>query len=207
MVELIRRENANIKTEDVTSIGKANAGFANVVGSAIERVGSRVEKSYEKADKEYQAEVQQNLKEAQTRLVNEQKAFDAADKLVAADMAGRLENDLLRWNLDQRQRNPNYIGTAEHEKRMRDEYSRLSGIYGQGLGEAGKTEFQRKTQSTVNDFIGNDVKWAYQQKIKAGEEAAKNMAKTMNKTAGMYGANGDIDGFKEAHKESRDKLK
>lgn len=211
MVDIIRRKNVDLVSPDVSSGMKATANMVEKigtgVGSAMENYGKRLEKEQAKADKEYQAEVQQNLKEAQTRLVNEKKAFDAADKLVAADMAGRLENDLLRWNLDQRQRNPNYIGTAEHEKRMRDEYSRLSGVYGQGLGEVGQEEFQRKTQATVNNFIGNDVKWAYQQKIKAGEEAAKNMAKSMNKTAGMYGANGDVEGFKDAHKESRDKLK
>lgn len=211
MVDIIRRKNVNLQSPDVSSGAKATANAVRTIGSgigsAMQKYGARLEREQEKADKEYTAEVQQNLKEAQTRLVNEQKAFDASDKIVAADMAGRLENDLLRWNLEQRAKNPNYIGTAEHEKRMRDEYARLSNLYGQGLGEAGREEFTKKTQSTVNDFIGNDVKWAYQQKIKQGEESAKQIAETMNKTAGMYGANGDVDGFKESHKESRDKLK
>lgn len=211
MVDIIRRKNVNLQSPDVSSGAKATANMVEKIGtgigSAMEKYGKKAELRQAKADKEYQAEVQQNLKEAQTRLVNEQKAFDAADKMVATDMAGRLKNDLLRWNLAQRENNPNYIGTAEHEKRMRDEYARLSNLYGQSLGEAGKTEFQEKTQSAVNEFIGNDVKWAYQQKIKQGEESAKQIAETMNKTAGMYGANGDVDGFKEAHKESRDKLK
>ena len=211
MVDIIRRKNVNLESPDVSSGAKATANAVRTIGSgigsAMEKYGARLEREQEKADKEYTAEVQQNLKEAQTRLVSEQKAFDASDKIVAADMAGRLENDLLRWNLEQRAKNPNYIGTAEHEKRMRDEYARLSNLYGQGLGEAGREEFTKKTQSTVNDFIGNDVKWAYQQKIKQGEESAKQIAETMNKTAGMYGANGDVDGFKESHKESRDKLK
>lgn len=211
MVDIIRRKNVNLQSPDVSSGTKATANAVRTIGSgigsAMQKYGARLEREQEKADKEYTAEVQQNLKEAQTRLVSEQKAFDASDKIVAADMAGRLENDLLRWNLEQRAKNPSYIGTAEHEKRMRDEYARLSNMYGQGLGEAGREEFTKKTQSTVNDFIGNDVKWAYQQKIKQGEESAKQIAETMNKTAGMYGANGDVDGFKESHKESRDKLK
>lgn len=211
MVDIIRRKNVNLESPDVSSGAKATANAVRTIGSgigsAMQKYGARLEREQEKSDKEYTAEVQQNLKEAQTRLVNEQKAFDASDKIVAADMAGRLENDLLRWNLEQRAKSPSYIGTAEHEKRMRDEYARLSNLYGQGLGEAGREEFTKKTQSTVNDFIGNDVKWAYQQKIKQGEESAKQIAETMNKTAGMYGANGDVDGFKESHKESRDKLK
>lgn len=211
MVEIIRRKNVNLQSPDVSSGTKATANAVRTIGSgigsAMQKYGARLEREQEKADKEYTADVQQNLKTAQARLVSEQKAFDASDKIVAADMAGRLENDLLRWNLEQRAKNPSYIGTAEHEKRMRDEYARLSNMYGQGLGEAGREEFTKKTQSTVNDFIGNDVKWAYQQKIKKGEESAKQIAETMNKTAGMYGANGDVDGFKESHKESRDKLK
>lgn len=211
MVDIIRRKNVDLVSPDVSSGAKATAGAIKTIGTGIgsvmEKYGKKAELEQEKANKEYQAEVQQNLKEAQTRLVNEQKAFDAADKMVATDRAGRLKNDLLRWNLAQRENNPSYIGTAEHEKRMRDEYARLSNLYGQGLGEAGKAEFQEKTQSAVNEFISNDVKWAYQQKIKAGEESAKQIAETMNKTAGMYGANGDVEGFKEAHKESRDKLK
>ena len=90
---------------------------------------------------------------------------------------------------------------------MRDEYSRLSSKYGAGLGEAGSAEFTEKTQSAVNDFISNDVKWAYRQKIKQGEESAKKIAETMNQNAAMYGANGDVEGFKEAHKEGREQLK
>lgn len=211
MVDIIRRKNVNLQSPDVSSGAKATANAVRTIGSgigsAMQKYGARLEKEQEKADKEYTAEVQQNLKEAQTRLVNEQKAFDASDKIVAADMAGRLENDLLRWNLEQRAKNPNYIGTAEHEKRMRDEYARLSNLYGQGLGEAGREEFTKKTQSTVNDFIGNDVKWAYQQKIKQGEESAKQIAETMNKAARLYGANGDAEGYKEAQQENSDKLK
>ena len=211
MVDIIRRKNINVESPDVSSGTKAKMRAAErlgeSIGSVMERYGRKVEMEQAKADREYQAEVQRNIKTEQTRLVSEQKAFDAADKMVAADMAGRLKNDLLRWNLTQRENNPSYIGTAEHEKRMRDEYARLSNLYGQGLGEAGKAEFTQKTQSAVNEFISNDVKWAYQQKIKKGEESAKQMAETMNKTAGMFGANGDVDGFKESHKESRDKLK
>lgn len=211
MVDIIRRKNVNLESPDVSSGAKATANAVRTIGSgigsAMQKYGARLEREQEKADKEYTAEVQQNLKEAQTRLVNEQKAFDASDKIVAADMAGRLENDLLRWNLEQRAKNPTYIGTAEHEKRMRDEYARLSNLYGQGLGEAGREEFTKKTQSTVNDFIGNDVKWAYQQKIKQGEESAKQIAETMNKAARLYGANGDAEGYKETQQENSDKLK
>ena len=211
MVEIIRRKNVNLQSPDVSSGTKAMANAVRTIGAgvggAMKKYGAKLERKQEKADKEYTAEVQQNLKEAQTRLVNEQKAFDASDKIVAADMAGRLENDLLRWNLEQRAKNPSYIGTAEHEKRMRDEYARLSNMYGQGLGEAGREEFTKKTQSTVNDFIGNDVKWAYKQKLKQGEESAKNIAETMNKAARLYGANGDAEGYKEAQQENSDKLK
>ena len=210
MVDIIRRKNVNLESPDVSSGMKATANAVRTIGggigSAMEKYGARLEREQAKADKEYTAQVQQNLKTEQARLVNEQKAFDASDKIVAADMAGRLENDLLRWNLEQRAKNPSYIGTAEHEKRMRDEYARLSNMYGQGLGQAGREEFTKKTQSTVNDFIGNDVKWAYKQKLKAGENSAKNIAETMNKAARVYGANGDVDGFKEAHKQNRDNL-
>ena len=167
MVELIRRKNANIQRVDVSSGAKEFARAVSSFGDTVGNIGKNITRSYNKEQaqeqKEYQAQVESNLKAEQTRLANEKKSFDAADKLIAADMAGRLKNDLLRWNLEQRQNNPSYIRTPEHEQRMRNEYARLSSKYGQGLGEAGMAEFQNKTQSAVNEFIGNDVKWAYQQ--------------------------------------------
>ena len=213
MVDIIRRKNAQVQAEDVSAVGKATVSMINSIGSAVADAGSAIESAYEKHQKQklkeqkYQEQVQENIYKAQEKIrADEQKAFDASDKIVAADMAGRLKNDLLRWNLEQRQNNPNFIGTAEHEKRMRDEYTRLANKYGAGLGEAGRAEFTTKTQNAVNEFIGNDVKWAYQQKLKKGEESAKQIAETMNQTAGMYGANGDVEGFKESHKEARQQL-
>lgn len=207
MVNLIRQKDADIKTKDVSSVGIATGRAAQTVGKMMQGVGSRITRAEQQEQKEYQSQVQDNIKTETARLNQQQKAFDASDKLIAADMAGRLENDLLRWNLEQRQNNPNYIGSPDHEKAMRDYYAKLSEKYSQGLGEVGKGEFTSKTQNAVNQMIGNDVKWAYQQKIKQGEESAKNIAQSMNDTAGMYGANGDVEGFKDSHKENREKLK
>lgn len=206
MVDIVRRKNINYTVPDVKSGGIALGNAVKDLGGTVEKIGTKIQSAQEAKDKQYQARVQQNLKTEQTRIANEQKAFDAADKLVAADMAGRLKNDLLRWNLEQRQNNPNYIGTAEHEKRMRDEYARLANKYGTGLGEAGRAEFTTKTQNAVNEFIGNDVKWAYQQKLKQGEKSAQTIAETMNQNAKLYGANGDAEGFKQAHEEARSQL-
>lgn len=206
MVNLIRQKDADIKTKDVSSVGIATGRAAQTIGKMMQGVGSRITRAEQQEQKEYQSQVQDNIKTETARLNQQQKAFDASDKLVAADMAGRLENDLLRWNLEQRQNNPNYIGSPDHEKAMRDYYAKLSEKYSQGLGEVGKGEFTSKTQNAVNQMIGNDVKWAYQQKIKQGEESAKNIAQSMNDTAGMYGANGDVQGFKESHKEKREQL-
>lgn len=207
MVEIIRRKNAQVEAENVSKLGNATTKMINSIGTAVGAIGNKITKDYEQEQKEYQDQVQENIKTEKARLDQQQKAFDASDKLIAADMAGRLENDLLRWNLEQRQNNPNYIGSPDHEKAMRDYYAKLSEKYSQGLGEVGKGEFTSKTQNAVNQMIGNDVKWAYQQKIKQGEESAKNIAQSMNDTAGMYGANGDVEGFKESHKENREKLK
>lgn len=206
MVNLIRQKDADIKTKDVSSVGIATGRAAQTIGKMMQGVGSRITRAEQQEQKEYQSQVQDNIKTETARLNQQQKAFDASDKLIAADMAGRLENDLLRWNLEQRQNNPNYIGSPDHEKAMRDYYAKLSEQYSQGLGEVGKGEFTSKTQNAVNQMIGNDVKWAYQQKIKQGEESAKNIAQSMNDTAGMYGANGDVQGFKESHKEGIEKL-
>jgi hypothetical protein len=214
MVDIIRRKNAQVQAEDVSAVGKATVGMINSIGSAVADAGSAIESAYEKHQKQklkeqkYQEQVQENIYKAQEKIrADEQKAFDASDKIVAADMAGRLKNDLLRWNMEQRQNNPNFIGTAEHEKRMRDEYTRLANKYGAGLGEAGRSEFTNRTQNAVNEFISNDVKWAYQQKLKKGEESAKQIAETMNQNAKLYGANGDVEGFKQAHEEDRQALK
>lgn len=206
MVELIRRKNINAQKVDISSGDLQLARSIKGLGSDIENIGKKITADYKQEQKEYQSQVQDNIKTETARLNQQQKAFDASDKLIAADMAGRLENDLLRWNLEQRQNNPNYIGSQDHEKAMRDYYAKLSEKYSQGLGEVGKGEFTSKTQNAVNQMIGNDVKWAYQQKIKQGEESAKNIAQSMNDTAGMYGANGDVQGFKDSHKEKREQL-
>lgn len=206
MVDLIRRKDADFKTEDVSSVGVAIGRAGQVAGKMMQGIGNRIAKAEQQEQKEYQSQVKDNIKTEKARLDQQQKVFDASDKLIAADMAGRLENDLLRWNLEQRQNNPNYIGSPDHEKAMRDYYAKLSEKYSQGLGEVGKGEFTSKTQNAVNQMIGNDVKWAYQQKIKQGEESAKNIAQSMNDTAGMYGANGDVQGFKDSHKEKREQL-
>lgn len=214
MVDIIRRKNAQVEAEDVSAVGRATVDMINTIGSAVLKTGTRAAETYisnqkQKAGEQaYREQVQENIANAQEKIrADEQKAFDASDKIVAADMAGRLKNDLLRWNMEQRQNNPNFIGTAEHEKRMRDEYSRLANKYGAGLGEAGRAEFTTKTQNAVNEFIGNDVKWAYQHKLKKGEESAKQIAETMNQNAKLYGANGDVEGFKQAHEEDRQDLK
>ena len=195
MVEIIRRKNAQVQAEDFSKVQKASVYAIKEVGNLISEMAGGVEQA-----------ISNDAKIEQARQAQGQKAFDASDKLVGADMAGRLKNDLLRWNLDQRQNNPNFVGTPEHEKAMRDEYSRLADRYSAGLGEAGKAEFTSKTQSAINDFVSNDVKWAYQQKLKQGEESARTLAKNMNQNAGMYGANGDVEGFKEAHEEARKQL-
>lgn len=210
MVELIRRKNADFEKTDYSSMGGSIDRLTRDIGSGLESIGKGISASARREEKEneYIAKVGENIEREQEKIrVSQQKAFDASDKLIAADMAGRLENDLLRWNLEQRQNNPNYIGSPDHEKAMRDYYAKLSEQYSQGLGEVGKGEFTSKTQNAVNQMIGNDVKWAYQQKIKQGEESAKNIAQSMNDTAGMYGANGDVQGFKDSHKENREKLK
>lgn len=213
MVDIIRRKNAQVQAEDVSAVGKATASMINSIGSAVAGAGTAIESAYKKRqaqklkEQQYQEQVQENIAKAQEKIrADEQKAFDASDKLVAADMAGRLKNDLLRWNLDQRQNNPNFVGTPEHEKAMRDEYSRLADRYSAGLGEAGRAEFTSKTQNAVNDFVSNDVKWAYQQKLKQGEKSAQTIAETMNQNAKLYGANGDAEGFKQAHEEARSQL-
>ena len=207
MVKLIRSKDADFKTEDVSSVGVAIGRAGQSFSKVMQGIGNRITKEEQAQEKDYQDQVQDNIKTEKARLDQQQKAFDASDKLIASDRAGRLENDLLRWNLEQRQNNPNYIGSPDHEKAMRDYYAKLSEKYSQGLGEVGKGEFTSKTQNAVNQMIGNDVKWAYQQKIKQGEESAKNIAQSMNDTAGMYGANGDVQGFKDSHKENREKLK
>jgi len=209
MVDILRSKTAQVEKADYSKMKRAMDNMVRSVGSAVETAGKTVSAVEQRRikEKQYQANIESNIENEQQNIKSQQqKAFDASDKLVAADMAGRLENDLLRWNLEQRQNNPNYIGTPDHEKAMRDYYARLYQKYSQGLGEVGRGEFTTKTQNTVNQLIGNDVKWAYQQKIKQGEDSARQIAESMNQTAAVYGANGDIQGFKESHSEKREQL-
>ena len=195
MVDIVRRKNASFKSPDVSSGDKAKAEMYSKIGSAISTVGKLYDKTEEKSFKDKLSQLENQQKAEKKAYDTQKKAFDASDKLVASDMAGRLKNDLLRWNLAQRENNPSYIGTREHESAMRAEYDRLANKYNVGLGEVGMADFQQKTQGYVNTFLDNDIKWAYQQKLKQGEESAKATAKTLENTAGMYGANGDVQGF------------
>lgn len=201
MVDIVRRKNASFESPDVSSGAEAKAKLFNKIGSTIESIGGKVQKQQEQKESDYLDNVKSNLKSAQKQLADQKKAFDASDKLVASDMAGRLKNDLLRWNLAQRENNPSYIGTREHESAMRAEYDRLANKYNVGLGEVGMADFQQKTQGYVNTFLDNDIKWAYQQKIKQGEESAKASAQQIEQTAALHGANGDIQGFKDSYAE------
>ena len=197
MVDIVRRKNASFESPDVSSGDKAKAKMYSKIGSAISTVGKLYDEAQEKSFKDKLSQLENQQKAEKKAYDTQKKAFDASDKLIATDRAGQLKNDLLRWNMEKRQSNPTYIGSREHESDMRAEYSRLVEMYGKGLGEVGTAEFTTKTQGYVNQFAENDIKWAYQQKLKQGEESAKKMAQTAEQAAGMYGANGDIQGFKD----------
>lgn len=201
MVDIVRRKNADFVSPDVSSSGKAKAKMTEAIGSAVGGVIGLVGKAQEKSFKDKLSQLQDVQKAEKKTYTDKQKAFDASDKLVASDMAGRLKNDLLRWNLAQRENNPSYIGTREHESAMRAEYDRLANKYNVGLGEVGMADFQEKTQGYVNTFLDNDIKWAYQQKIKQGEASAKASAQQIEQTAALHGANGDVQGFKDSYAE------
>lgn len=197
MVDIVRRKNASFVSPDVSSADKAKAQMYSEIGSAISSVGRLYDKTQEEDFKEKLSKLEEQQKAEKKAYDTQKKAFDASDKLIATDRAGQLKNDLLRWNMEKRQSNPTYIGSREHENDMRAEYGRLAEMYGKGLGEVGTAEFTTKTQGYVNQFAENDIKWAYQQKLKQGEESAKKMAQTAEQVAGMYGANGDVQGFKD----------
>lgn len=201
MVDIVRRKNASFESPDVSSGDKAKAQMYSKIGSAISTVGKLYDEAQEKSFKDKLSQLENQQKAEKKAYVDQQKAFDASDKLVASDMAGRLKNDLLRWNLAQRENNPSYIGTREHESAMRAEYDRLANKYNVGLGEVGMADFQQKTQGYVNTFLDNDIKWAYQQKIKQGEESAKASAQQIEQTAALHGANGDTQGFNDSYEE------
>ena len=201
MVDIVRRKNADFVSPDVSSSGKAKAKMTEAIGSAVGGVIGLVGKAQEKSFKDKLSQLQDVQKAEKKAYDTQKKAFDASDKLIAADRAGQLKNDLLRWNMEKRQSNPTYIGSREHESDMRAEYGRLAEMYGKGLGEVGTAEFNTKTQGYVNTFLDNDIKWAYQQKIKQGEESAKASAQQIEQTAALHGANGDIQGFKDSYAE------
>lgn len=201
MVDIVRRKNASFESPDVSSADKAKGKMYSAIGVAAGEVVKMIAKAQTKSFNDKVSQLESQQKAEKKAYDTQKKAFDASDKLVASDMAGRLKNDLLRWNLAQRENNPSYIGTREHESAMRAEYDRLANKYNVGLGEVGMADFQEKTQGYVNTFLDNDIKWAYQQKIKQGEESAKASAQQIEQTAALHGANGDIQGFKDSYAE------
>lgn len=214
MVDIVRRKNAEITPErayqgDVYKYKGVEAigGAVSSVAKLATQYGNAIVKQEEKEFSEKLKQLQEQQKAEKSLYVDQKKAYDASDKLVASDMAGRLKSDLLRWNLDQRASNPTTIGSREHESAMRAEYERLSKKYSVGLGEAGMSEFQSKTQDSVNTFINNDIKWAYEQKVKQGEAAARSSAMQIEQTSGLYGANGDILGYKDNYSKESENLR
>jgi hypothetical protein len=204
MVDIVRRKDVRIIPEKAYGGDAYKWAAYEKVGSAISSVGKKISdygssaiKEEEKAFEEKLSKLEAQQKAEKKAYDTQKKAYDASDKLIATDRAGQLKNDLLRWNMEKRQSNPTYIGSREHESDMRAEYSRLAEMYGKGLGEVGTAEFTTKIQDYVNQFTENDIKWAYQQKLKQGEESAKKMAQTAEQAAGIYGANGDVQGFKD----------
>lgn len=207
MVDIVRRKDATIVAKDYSyrnTEAQAYGNWADVAGGVSNAFKANQKKQEEKEKKQaedYRNMVSSNLKAAQKQMADQKKAFDASDKLIAADRAGQLKNDLLRWNLTQRENNSAYIGSREHESAMRAEYDRLANKYNVGLGEVGMADFQEKTQGYVNTFLDNDIKWAYQQKLKQGEESAKASAQQIEQTAALHGANGDTQGFNDSYEE------
>ena len=155
MVDIVRRKNASFESPDVSSATQAKAKMYKAIGGAIVGGGKAIDKKQEETFKERLSQLEEVQKAERKAYADQKKAFDASDKLVASDMAGRLKNDLLRWNLAQRENNPSYIGTREHESAMRAEYDRLANKYNVGLGEVGMADFQEKTQGYVNAFLDN----------------------------------------------------
>lgn len=214
MVDIVRRKNAEITPErayqgDVYKHKRMEAigGAVSSVAKLATQYGESVVKKEEKEFTTKLKQLQEQQKAEKSLYVDQKKAYDASDKLVASDMAGRLKSDLLRWNLDQRASNPTTIDSREHESAMRAEYERLSKKYSVGLGEAGMSEFKSKTQDSVNTFINNDIKWAYEQKVKQGEAAARSSAMQIEQTSGLYGANGDILGYKDNYSKESENLR
>lgn len=195
MVDIIRRRNVQYKGTDYTGLGKANASIAQGIGQAISaplEVGSKMFEQEQKLEQKRKAEAQKTL--------------DASDKITASDKAGQLQNELLRYNLENRTKNPNIIGSREYEDKLRNQYSKLASKYSEGLGEAGSAEFTKKTQDMVNNMIQGNINWSYSEKVKKGEQAAQNIAQLSNNNAQLYGASGDISGFLDDYRANRETL-
>jgi hypothetical protein len=214
MVDIVRRKDVRIIPEKAYGGDAYKWAAYEKVGSAISSVGKKISdygssaiKEEEKAFKEKLSKLEAQQEAEKKAYDTQKKAYDASDRLIATDRAGQLKNDLLRWNMEKRQSNPTYIGSREHESDMRAEYERLSKKYSVGLGEAGMSEFQSKTQDSVNTFINNDIKWAYEQKVKQGEAAARSSAMQIEQTSGLYGANGDILGYKDNYSKESENLR
>ena len=91
---------------------------------------------------------------------------DANDSVIAADNAGKLENDLLRYNEQIKADRPEYVGTREYEQDLRNKADEYNQQYGAGMGAKGTSAYTKSSNDKVNAIIDSNIRWSFSEKSK-----------------------------------------
>lgn len=186
MVELLRNKTiSGTKAEDVSSVGLAIAKGVERLGKAFESRGEKIIKDAEK----------------------KRKIAEESEKITATDIAGQAENELLRWNEENRDKNPAAVGTREYEEGLRNKASEIANKFGGQLGDHGRAVLAQASSRSVNQITKANVNYANSEKVKNGEKSAENLATDLSEAARYYGMNQDTAGYKSKLTENSETLK
>lgn len=196
MVQILREQQRQY-VPDTADANKAArfastfSGLANTGLKAAQIVGNVVEKQ-EKAEVA-QKELDYKIKTANAKTV--QDFQDANDSVIAADNAGKLENDLLRYNEQIKADRPEYVGTREYEQDLRNKADEYNQQYGAGMGAKGTSAYTKSSNDKVNAIIDSNIRWSFSEKTKKGEAGAQALAEKYAGDSKYFGENLDLDGF------------
>lgn len=207
MVQVLRDPKRQYVSNDVEA-NKA-ARFADAF-SGLTQTGLKVAQivgnvsDIQQKNKDKQIEFDAKIATANAKAI--QDFQDANDSVIAADNAGKLENDLLRYNEQIKAERPDYIGTREYEQDLRNKADEYNQKYGVGMGAKGTHDYTKSANTKVNAIIESNIRWSFSEKAKKGEEGAKKLADIYTDDAKYFGESVDFAGFDASRANNREKL-
>lgn len=207
MVQVLRDPKRQYVSNDVEA-NKA-ARFADAfsgltqTGLKVAQIAGNVSDIQQK-NKDKQIEFDAKIATANAKAI--QDFQDANDSVIAADNAGKLENDLLRYNEQIKAERPDYVGTREYEQDLRNKADEYNQKYGVGMGAKGTHDYTKSANDRVNQIVESNIRWSFSEKAKKAEAGAQGLADKYAVDSKYFGENLDVNGFSTNRANNRETL-